>query len=169
MTATGLGRLLVREGLLTEQDKSMISRSCGQSSWAFAKSILAMGMLDEDELAAFFAERTHYAVAPRNLLDQLDPSVLHRVDGKLLSRLEILPLKWKNNQLTIAVADPLDKSTLYQLEFFTGIKTEILVAPLSQIYIGLKRLIPDSRTSRKQLSAFLSNHAASAWQKQRIR
>ncbi len=50
MGASGLGSLLVKEGFLTEQDRLTITKTCGQGSWAFAKSILAIGLLDEDDL-----------------------------------------------------------------------------------------------------------------------
>jgi energy-converting hydrogenase Eha subunit H len=93
MGASGLGTLLVKEGFLTEQDRITITKTCGQGSWAFAKSILTMGLLDEDELAAFFAERTRYMVAPKNFLERLDLRITDQIDRRMVSRLEVLPLE----------------------------------------------------------------------------
>lgn len=167
MGASGLGSLLVKEGLLTEQDRLTINKTCGQGSWAFAKSILTMGLLDEEELAAFVAERTRFRVAAKNFLQKLDLGMSKRVDGRMFSRLEILPIALDGNRLTVAVADPLDKATLAQLEFFTGYEIVALIAPLSQIYEGLIRLNPDFRPRYSALSKFLHNHAAGAWVKQK--
>lgn len=168
MGASGLGSLLVKEGLLTEQDRLTINRTCGQGSWAFAKSILTMGLLDEEELAAFVAERTRFRVAAKNFLQRFDAGIAQRVDGRMCSRLEILPLSLEGHRLTVAVADPLDKATLAQLEFFTGFEIVPLIAPLSQIYEGLTRLNPEFKPRFSALSNFLRNHAAGAWVKQKV-
>ncbi len=168
MGASGLGALLVKEGFLTEQDRVTITKTCGQGSWAFAKCILSTGLLDEDELSAFFAERTKYVVAPKNLLDRLDPGITEQIDRRMVSRLEVLPLEIDHHRITVAVADPLDKSTIKQLEFFTGLEVVPVIAPLSQIYEGLSRLNPEFRPRFTALSNFLRNHAGTAWIKQKI-
>jgi hypothetical protein len=168
MGASGLGALLVKEGFLTEQDRVTITKTCGQGSWAFAKCILSTGLLDEDELSAFFAERTRFVVAPKNLLDRLDPGIVEQVDRRMVSRLEVLPLEVDHHRITVAVADPLDKSTLKQLEFFTGLEVVPVIAPLSQIHEGLSRLNPEFKPRPTALSNFLRNHAGAAWIKQKI-
>src|SRR6476469_6890657 len=101
MGASGLGSLLVKEGFLTEQDRLTITKTCGQGSWAFAKSILAMGLLDEDELAAFFAERTRYQIAPKDFLRHIDQTAVHALDQRLVSKLEVIPLKKAPGRITV--------------------------------------------------------------------
>ena len=164
MGASGLGALLVKEGLLTEQDRQTISKTCGQNSWAFAKCILAMGMLDEDELAAFFADHTKYSVAPRDFLEDIDTEILQRIDARMAARLEMLPIRANTDLVEVAVVDPLDKGTIRQLEFFTGLQAEPIIAPLSQIHEGLSRLLADfephprtSKTSLKTMRPRLGN------------
>lgn len=168
MGASGLGSLLVKEGFLTEQDRVTITKTCGQGSWAFAKTILAIGLLDEDELAAFFAERTKYIVAPRDFLDHIDQSAVQVLDKRMISKLEILPLKRDSDKITVAVLDPLDRSTLKQLEFFTGLAVDPIIVPMSQLYEGLLRIDPDFLPRDTSLSQFLQNHVGAAWVKQRI-
>ncbi|MBC7532887.1 MAG: hypothetical protein H7318_15040 [Oligoflexus sp.] len=168
MGASGLGSLLVKEGFLTEQDRLTITKTCGQGSWAFAKSILAIGLLDEDELAAFFAERTRYQIAPKDFLNHLDQSAIHALDRRLVSKLEVIPLKKAPGKITVGVVDPLDRSTLKQLEFFTGLEVDPVVIPLSQLYKGLVRIDPDFRLQATALTHFLQNHAQSAWVRQKL-
>ncbi|MBC7661494.1 MAG: hypothetical protein H7249_17495 [Chitinophagaceae bacterium] len=168
MGASGLGSLLVKEGFLTEQDRLTITKTCGQGSWAFAKSILAIGLLDEDELAGFFAERTRYQIAPKDFLTHLDQSAVHSVDRRLVSKLEVIPLKKDPGKITVGVVDPLDRSTLKQLEFFTGLEVNPVVIPLSQLYEGLARIDPDFRLQPTALTHFLQNHAQSAWVRQKL-
>lgn len=168
MGASGLGSLLVKEGFLTEQDRLTITKTCGQGSWAFAKSILAIGLLDEDELAAFFAERTRYQIAPKDFLNHLDPSAIQSLDKRLVSKLEVIPLKKDPGKITVGVVDPLDRSTLKQLEFFTGLEVNPVVIPLSQLYEGLLRIDPSFKLHATALTHFLQNHAQSAWVRQKL-
>lgn len=168
MGASGLGSLLVKEGLLSEQDRQTIARTCGQRSWAFAKSILATGMLDEDELAAFFAENTKFEVAPRGFIQHIDRELLDKLDGRMIARLEVLPIQVDWEYIHVAVVDPLDKSTISQLEFFTGLKVIPVIAPISEIYRGIQKLVPEFRPHFNALSSFMDNHASNAWQKQRL-
>ena len=168
MGASGLGSLLVKEGLLSEQDRQTIARTCGQRSWAFAKSILATGMLDEDELAAFFAENTKFEVAPRGFIQHIDRDLLDKLDGRMVARLEVLPIQVDWEFIHVAVVDPLDKSTISQLEFFTGLKVIPVIAPISEIYRGIQKLVPDFKPHFNALSSFMDNHASNAWQKQRL-
>ena len=168
MGVSGLGSLLVREGLLTETDRKTIAGTCGQSSWAFAKTILAMGLLDEDELAAFFADHTQYSVAERDFIDQIDNAVLDQIDARMIARLEMLPMRSSGQGAQVAVVDPLDRGTIRQLEFFTGLEIEPVIAPISQIYEGLAYLTDEFKPHRTNLQNFLKNHAATSWQRQKI-
>ncbi|RZA14209.1 MAG: hypothetical protein EOP10_28420, partial [Proteobacteria bacterium] len=168
MGASGLGSLLVKEGFLTEQDRQTITNTCGQGSWAFAKSILAMGLLDEDELAAFFAERTRYQIAPKDFLSHLDQEAVQSFDKRLVSKLEVIPLKKELGKITVGVVDPLDRGTLKQLEFFTGLEVNPVVVPLSQLYEGLHKIDPSFRLQSTALTHFLQNHAQSAWVRQKL-
>ena len=168
MGASGLGGLLVKEGFLTEQDRLTITRTSGQKSWAFSKCVVSMGLLDDDELAAFFAERTKFQVASKSLIDELDDEVINTLNINLLCTLEVLPISRDDDQLTVAVADPLDMGTIRQLEFFTGCTVNPVIATFSQIYLGLKRIRPEYEGGSNALQSFLNNHAASAWQRQKL-
>lgn len=168
MGASGLGSLLVKEGFLTEQDRLTITKTCGQGSWAFAKSIVAMGLLDEDELAAFFAERTRYQIAPKDFLKHLDQDAVLSFDRRLVTKLEVIPLKRDSGKITLGVVDPLDYATLKQVEFFTGLEVKPVVVPLSQLYKGLVTIDPEFRLQPTALTHFLQNHAQSAWVRQKI-
>src|SRR5690606_23342777 len=156
------GNLLVEEGLLTETDRRTIKRESGTQGAAFAKSIVALGLLDEDELAAFLAERTPHKLAPKDLSTVTTQAAVGAVDRPLLERLEVVPLDFKNNTLHVAMADPLDRDALAQLRFFTGYKIKPVIATFSQIRKGLQRLIPEFMPKQSTLEEFLKNHVLAA-------
>ncbi|NDE14648.1 hypothetical protein EBZ80_06935 [bacterium] len=156
--STKLGQLLVAEGLLSEQDRKTIHEASGGAAGAFAKGILALGLLDEDELAAFIADRTHYRIAAKDIFSEVDDRALGAIDTPLLRQLEVLPLRLDSNVLVVAMIDPLDRSTIHQVEFFTGCKVRPLIATLRQVRSGLARLIPGYKPVPSAFEVFMATH-----------
>lgn len=168
MATSGLGNLLVEEGLLTEADRRTIRRTSGSRGGAFAKGVLALGLLDEDELAAFLAERTRWRVAGKDLLKESLRDAWAAVDRPLMERLEVVPLRVTGDTLHVAMLDPLDQDTLRQLEFFSGYRIVPVIATASQLKVGLTKLLKSYKPSQSQLEQFLTNHATSASRRLRI-
>jgi hypothetical protein len=155
---TKLGQLLVAEGLLSEGDRKTIQEASGNAAGSFAKGILALGLLNEEELAAFLADRTHYRVAAKDIFSEIDDRALGAIDTPLLRQLEVLPLRLDSNVLAVAMIDPLDRAAIRQLEFFTGCKIKPLIATLRQVRTGLERLIPGYKPVPSAFEAFMATH-----------
>lgn len=168
MLTSGLGRLLIEDGLLTDLDFRTIKRTCGNEGPAFARSILAIGLLAEDELAAFLAEKTKWQVAPIDLLSVATEEALLALDKFVMQRLEAVPVKIDDGVLHVALVDPLDQETLSQLKFFSGVAVRPMIATLSSIRNALKGLDPNYRPLRSQLESFMTNHAMAASRQLRI-
>ncbi|MBM4252586.1 MAG: hypothetical protein FJ146_11495 [Deltaproteobacteria bacterium] len=168
MLTSGLGRLLLEDGLLTDLDFRTIKRTCGNEGPAFARSVLAIGLLAEDELAAFLAEKTKWQVAPVDLLAVAAKDALLALDKFAMQRLEAVPVKLEDGVLHVAVVDPLDQETLSQLRFFSGLTVRPMIATLSSIRAALKGLDPNYQPARGQLESFMTNHAMAASRKLRI-
>lgn len=158
-----LGSLLVREGLLTEPDRRMIHRESGTHRGSFARSILALGVIDEYELAALFAAKTSYRIASKNLSDELQDDVLGLIPAHILNWLDVLPLKRSNGVLQVAMTDPTDREVIAQLEFFSGMIIKPVIASFSTIHRALnKHLGTHQDFGRSEFEEFLKNHSVSA-------
>ena len=168
MGTSGLGTLLVEDGLLTESDRRTIWRTCGGQGSSFARGVLATGLLDEDELAAFIAEKTRWKVAPKGLFKQSKKEVWGIIDQPLIERLEVLPLFSEGRVLHVAMVDPLDQDTLRQLAFFSGYKIAPVISTLTEIRNGLKKLLSNHHPIKSQLEDFLENHAGTASRRTRL-
>ena len=165
MGSSRLGSILVSEGLLTERDRSTIQISSGSSPYSFAKTILAMGLLDDDELASLLAARTKFPIAPKNLLEQLQFEALECLPHDVLLFMDVLPIRLEQKTLIVAVPDPLDQDITKQLQFFTGFKVKPMIAPLSQIRAGLERLQDSTNSHTSPFESFIENHATNASQR----
>ena len=59
----------------------------------------------------------------------------------------------------MAAVDPLDKDTIKQIEFFTDLQVVCWLAPIGQIYLGLKSFIPSFQPKQTLIGDFLEHHA----------
>src|SRR4051812_1759812 len=112
MAHSALGRLLVDKGLLTEIDRQTILDSCGASSGAFAKGILALGLLDDNELAEFIARHSHYAPLPKDFESRIPERPTELLKEPLIVFLEVVPLAVDGPFLEVAMLDPLDRAAV---------------------------------------------------------
>jgi len=163
MGASGLGSLLVKDGLLTEADRLTIKKTSGSAPAAFAKGIVALGLLSEDELATFLTRHTRIRLASRNLKRDIDTEALACIDPVLMTNLEVVPLRvTSEGQLEVAMADPLDATVTHQLEFFAEKEILPVIATISQIRRALSSLVDGYKPYPTELEVFLANHADSA-------
>lgn len=160
-----LGTLLVREGLLTESDRRMIHRESGTHRGSFARSVLALGVLDEHELAALFAAKTSYRIAPKNLAAEIQEDAMGLIPAHILTWLDVIPVRKANGVLYVAMTDPTDKQVLSQLEFFSGMIIKPIIASFSLIRAALKEHLSSHLDfGRSEFEDFLKNHSVSATQ-----
>jgi hypothetical protein len=168
MGTSGLGTLLVKDGLLSEQDRQTIMRMSGHGSGAFAKGVIATGLLTPDELASFLAEKTPYQVAAKNFVNNAATDALASLDTHLLVKLEAYPLQKEHDKLTVAMLDPLDPETVNCLSFFSGMKIKPVIAPLHLIHRALQKLVPKFEPENTELEAFISSHVSMAYRVYRL-
>ncbi|MGE0172784.1 MAG: hypothetical protein AB7T49_08365 [Oligoflexales bacterium] len=166
MGRSTLGSLLVKEGLLSDEDRQTILRLGSRGAASFAKGILATGLLSDEELASYLAERTNFSITPKNFAETADPDAITSLDTQLLARLEVFPLQKSGDSLTVAMVDPLDQETLSHLSFFTNLRIRPVIAPLKQIHSAIEKVVPGFKPRHTQLESFLSNHVAMAYQAQ---
>ena len=131
MAASELGKLLVKEGFLTEQDRQTIGRTCGHESAAFAKSIISMGMLDEQELSAFIAANTKFSVASKNFLSEMQADALTSLDIHMLARLEVIPLEITSTRMRVAMLDPVILPPMASRHLLPGRSTDLAQRAIS--------------------------------------
>lgn len=162
MGSSKLGRLLVEENLLSEKDRRIIVNSCGASPYAFAKSILSLGLLDEMELTAFISQQSGLDIAPKELKNHIRSKALSAIEPDLLKNLEVIPVDLEDNQLMVACLDPLDGETVHQLEFFTNKTIVPIIATYSDLYESIQAYFPDFEVAKTDFENLVLNHVETA-------
>jgi len=153
-----LGSYLAEEGILSPSDRQMIRRESAGHHGSFARSILSMGLLDEEELSALLAAKTSFRRAAKNILHEMDPTIAGTLPNHILAWLEVLPLAVKDGVISVAVLDPTDHDTINQIKFFTGLRVRPVIATHSEILRGLKELGVSPHHDESHLETFIKNH-----------
>ena len=121
MSISQLGDFLVQKGKLSVEDRETITRECGRQSQAFAKSVVALGIIDQEELANLLLEKHGILGVSAEELRSPNDEALLKVDITILKMLEVLPFKIENGCLLVAMADPLDIDTIEQMRFISNL------------------------------------------------
>jgi hypothetical protein len=159
MSVSPLGDLLVSIGLITEDDRRTIIRECGRASQSFAKSIIRLGIVHERDLPELINKRSGARKATKEDLLAPTKEALSLIDRNLMAKLEVLPLRTEMGRLLIAMADPLDRDTVSQVQFFARRPVVALVANFSEIKSALAGHLGGTFTpSVPPLTAFLDRH-----------
>jgi hypothetical protein len=157
-----LGRYLVEEGLISESERRTILRESKGLHSAVAKSVLALGVLDEDELTALLAARTPFKVAPKNIFEDIDETAVSMLPEGVATFFEVIALRFEGDTLFVAMLDPTDQEVKEQLAFFTGLRIRPVIASLAGIRKALRRFYPTFVPQQSSFEKFLQHHSSPA-------
>lgn len=154
-----LGTFMVQEGLLSTSDRRLIRRESSSHNGSFARSVLALGLIQEEELSMLLAARTAFRRAAKDILHEMDPEVSGVVPNHILAWLEVLPLAIKDGVLALAMVDPTDIDAANQVRFFTGLRVKPVIATRSEILRGLRKIGAELPLEENQFESFIRKHA----------
>ena len=140
-----LGDMLVRAGLLTEEEMARGLQHQQASGGRFGEALLALGILDartiqefvqmQDKVSTFDLSRVHP-----------DLHLARRLGVEFCRAKRILPLEKESFQgrtlLTLVMADPSDQDTLDQVQLTAGCHVLPGRAPEQEILAVLETLLP---------------------------
>jgi type IV pilus assembly protein PilB len=113
-----LGDLLIREGLLTQDQLARATHEQQQNGTPVGYNIVKLGYVSETELTKVLARQ--YRMPAVDLTDfVMDPRVAKLVPADLATKHFILPLKRDGRTLTVAIADPANLHVIDDLKFIT--------------------------------------------------
>jgi len=121
-----LGDLLVRQGLVTQDQLRQALRDAKENGTRVGYSLVKLGFVAEEELTRMLSKQ--YRV-PAVDLDRftVKPEILKRVPGNMAVKHLVLPLRKVGRTLTVAMANPSDMSAIDDLKFVTRMEIEPVI------------------------------------------
>jgi len=140
MPAKPIGQSMIAANLINEyQLKELLNYQRNLDvRTPLGKLTVELGLVKEDEFAAFLA--SYFNVPYMDLNDYLtvQPEVLDLVPQSIAKRLNILPVLKHDDTLTVAMSDPLDLAAVENLETVTHCRIKRVVSSPAQIRQSIK-------------------------------
>lgn len=139
-TRERLGELLVRAGLVTDEQLQSALDEQQRSGGKIGEVLVRELMLTEDEIASALAEQK--GLDHVNLASfEIDRDVTTLIPVRMARREGVIPIKLEGDRLTLAMSDPLDVEAVDEVELRTGFKVDPVVASASQVRFAIEKYI----------------------------
>ena len=133
-----LGDLLVREGLIDNEQLARALQEQKGSNDKLGGILVKLNFVTEDKLIAFLSRQYGIQSITLSQLD-VDPEVLKLVPEQIARKYEVLPIQRQGNQITLAMADPTNVFALDDVGFMTNLQVIPVVASQAAIRAAIDR------------------------------
>ncbi len=123
-----IGDLLVREGLITDEQLSKALREQQTNGHRLGYTLVSMGVVSETDLTRVLARRYRVKAVDLSRIDKIDQRMIRLVKPEIAMRHLVLPLRRVGRTLTVAMANPTNLDAIDELRFSTGYDIEPVVA-----------------------------------------
>src|SRR6266498_3807777 len=138
-----LGDLLVREGLIDNDQLARALQEQKGSNDKLGSILVKLNFVTEEKLIAFLSRQYGIQSITLSQLD-IDPEVLKLVPEQIARKYEVLPVKRQGNQLTLAMGDPTNVFALDDVGFMTNLQ----VVPVVASQVAIRQAIDRSYDSK---------------------
>jgi type IV pilus assembly protein PilB len=122
-----LGELLVKAGLITQDQLKEALKSQKESSSKLGETLIKLGFVAEEDITECLSQQ--FGVPSINLAHfEIDAGVIKLIPADVARKYNILPVNKTGATLTIAMADPTNVFAMDDIKFMTGYNVEPVVA-----------------------------------------
>jgi len=133
-----LGDLLVAGGLITRDQLALALRKQKGTAEKLGSILVRMNFINEDQLAGFLSQQ--YGVPSITLASiNVESIVLQLIPGGIARRYDLLPIKRDGDNLTVAMADPVNVHAIDHVTFLTGLRVLPVVAAQGAIREAIEK------------------------------
>lgn len=139
---TAIGDLLVRSGIIDAAGLALARETQEKNGTSLSSALTALGLADEIGLAAAIAQSMRLeALGPE--LPVVPAEVAALLPCDFCRKRTVLPLSLQGKILRLALADPMDYSTIQDAEFRSGKRVLAVVASTAQIQTLIRNTYPE--------------------------
>jgi type IV pilus assembly protein PilB len=136
--AIKLGELLVKEGLITDEQLEEALAHQKQHGGVLGSVLDQLGIIKESEITGLLSRQ--YGIPSVDLGQvEIDPEAVQKVPAETAQKYQILPIALEGSNLTIAMVDPTNVSALDDIKFLTGCKVEAVLASETAVQEAIEK------------------------------
>jgi type IV pilus assembly protein PilB len=142
---TGLARMLVLEGLLSEQDAQQAVQNAQDNKIALVAHLVEKKLVSGRDVAHAASTEFGVPVIDINAVD-IDPEAVKLVKEEIIRRHHALPLFKRGSRLFIAISDPTNLKALDEIRFQVGGTTEPILVEEDKLNKVMEKALEATET-----------------------
>lgn len=143
MAKTRLGDLLIRNGLLTEEQFAKAVNEQKMNKERLPATLIRLKYISEDDLAAF--QSRQYGAPLIDLAEfEVDTNVVKLISADVVQKYHLIPISRAGATLIVAMSDPSNIFAIDDIKFMTGHNVEVVVATEGAIKNAIDRYYDQS-------------------------
>ncbi len=142
---TGLARMLVLEGLLSEQDAQQAVQAAQDNKVALVAYLVEKKLVSGRDVAHAASTEFGVPVIDINAVD-IDPEAVKLVKEEIIRRHHALPLFKRGSRLFIAISDPTNLKALDEIRFQVGGTTEPILVEEDKLNKVMEKALEATET-----------------------
>ena len=133
-----IGQILIDDGIITSEQLEIALKEQKNSGHFICRTLVELGFAKEDKLFQILSRQLNlpYIKLKDKDIEQL---IIQKVPAKFASHYKIIPLEFKDNNLIVAMTDPLDVRTLDDLRLLLGLEVKGVLASESDIQDAIRK------------------------------
>jgi len=145
-TQESLKEILLRDKLVAPEDLNRAIEEQERSGGELSRVLLRLKLIAEDELSVVLSEALQLPLINLNLF-RIDPSLLKLIPKETAEKFLIIPISKLNDQLTIAMVDPMDMLTIDNIKAMTSMSVSVVLARPKEMHASLERCYAQNNSS----------------------
>lgn len=151
-----LGELLIKEGLLKEEDLNKAIALQKQEGGRLGEVLVKMGVLREDQIVAALGKQLgipYFSLGTGMLKPAIDQGLDKMVSNEFAMKNMVLPLSRTLRSLTVAMVDPLDLILIDSLKKLTGCEINPVIVTKSDVSKAIEEFYGKSGIFKEAVEA----------------
>jgi len=133
-----LGENLIQKGLISRRELDIGLKEHKKTGQFLGTSLVKLGFIKEEELYPVLAEQLKLSYFKLKEIT-IDPKIIQKLPAKYAFHYKLIPVKFENDKLTVAVSDPLDLRTIDDLRLLLSFDVVSVLATESDIYEAIRK------------------------------
>ena len=132
MARTRLGEILVEAGMVSDEQLEFALGHQKREGVRIGEALVALQMVREEKVLEAVSRQIRVPRADTRAVS-FGPEALSILPAKTIERYDAFPLSMDAGRLVLAMADPLDRESIEDIQFITGMEASPVLASLDEI------------------------------------
>ncbi|MCX5776933.1 MAG: type IV-A pilus assembly ATPase PilB [Candidatus Firestonebacteria bacterium] len=146
-----LAQMLVDEGIITDAQLQEALKEAKAQNIRLEQAIIKLGYISDEVLMAFMGTQMGIPTVILSEQGEIDPNVVKLIPENVCQRQILVAIAKKENNLTVAMSDPLNVSAIDDIRLMTGFEVTPVLASESEIKATIQKIFSSTTADMEEV------------------